>query len=1252
MSAYDEYLKSKKTSTSSQKSNSTSAYDLYLKSKASDQTKKTDLSTLRTSGGNIGTQKRSEGNPTILEDKFLYNTFPIKKNDNIAIKGLKGAGNAAISTLAAPIEVIRKGAITAGNVVDGKGLQLDKLPKTTSFINDILPKSASTSLDKLEQNHPVLGGLAKTGIEIAADPTAWVSGGMVKNALNPLAKVGKIQDIKIPTNVLKGTESTTDAVQETSKATAKKVETPAIKAAAMKAETSSKVETPSVKAKTNKLETPAFIKAKAETPVQAKAMAKESTPTSKSEEITLYHGGNVDPKQYDVAKASGVSELGKGFYASDAKGLSEEWAKERGGKVYEVKVNTKNFFDEYNVDSTNPKYQSVKDKLVEAGLNEKFVENNFGGSGTFTYFAKALNKSGVNGNDKMADILKESGFDGAIAGLRDSKQYVSYINENIVKDSPNITQKDLTKSADAKIETPLTKLTLPELKITSKINKATQEKIFEARPTGRLTPKDLIKLKPEMDKLGGFYSKTNRTFVFDKDPTTELKKLADVAQKEVPIEEKLLANSDNWKDKATISYNRETLERNLEDIAGADAPALIKEYVEPRQKNVADMTRFLNTERGELKQLNIKPRSKDSQLLMEYGEGRITLSELKSQTSNWDGVSKANTELRQKYDKYLNMANEVLERNGYDPIPRRDNYFTHFQEISDKLEMFGIPNNKLPTDINGLTADFKPGKTFFASALERKGDETALDAMAGIDKYLDGISKVIYLTDDIQRLRGLETAIRKKYGEGSKQLSNFVANLREYTNNLAGKKSMSDRGMESDLGRNVYRAADALKKQVGANAIGFNIASTLTNFIPLTQSLATTSKPAFVKGMMETLANVFKNDGFIESSDFLTRRFGSDPLSVKLWTTRTDIDKLTKTLGNIGATYSKGRDAGYWIFGVADKFVAQTIVRGKYNEFIAKGLTPKEALKKADNWGVRIMADRSIGAQANFFNKKGLMGAVTQFQTEVNNQLSFIFKDIPRSAESKAAAASAIGQVFLFGYLFNELYEKAIGRRPAFDPIGVIQKAYEDYTNSELTDKEATKNLATNVANQLPFASMFLEEGGRIPLTESLPNPMNALNGTSTVNKELTKIPKLILPTGGGQIKKTLEGTTALNLNPFKKQELPGKYKETAEGKQLVYPIAPTTGNKIKATLFGQYAPSEAREYYGNTRTPLTVKQTGAVETMAKSGADPKVVYDQLLLLRPLTKKADEIKSINLNKNLTPPQKLLLKKLIYTKEQK
>jgi hypothetical protein len=154
--------------------------------------------------------------------------------------------------------------------------------------------------------------------------------------------------------------------------------------------------------------------------------------------VELYHGGNTDPNDFDVNKASKEAELGQGFYAT-AESYAKEWAEERGGKVYPVKINTANFFDEKIYKTEDPRYQKVKDLLVQSGIRQRVVDENFGGSGAFTYFADKLAKlhpgkpSMFPGSELMSNIIKEAGFDGAIARFRDTKQYVSYANDNIIK---------------------------------------------------------------------------------------------------------------------------------------------------------------------------------------------------------------------------------------------------------------------------------------------------------------------------------------------------------------------------------------------------------------------------------------------------------------------------------------------------------------------------------------------------------------------------------------------------------------------------------------------------------------------------------------------------------------------------------------------------------------------------------------------------------------------------------------------------
>lgn len=678
--------------------------------------------------------------------------------------------------------------------------------------------------------------------------------------------------------------------------------------------------------------------------------------------------------------------------------------------------------------------------------------------------------------------------------------------------------------------------------------------------------------------------------------------------------DELLANSDQWKDKGKPFLKRETMERNFEDIMGEDAAKMKRVFLDPIKKAEAERIRFVNKERERVKTYGIKAKSLDDQLVQMYGEKKITLEELKKRTSNWKRVKVVAEEYRKKYDQLLDMVNKVLVENGFEPIPKREDYFPHYEEVDGLLRQFGFDmgDYTLPTDINGLTANFKPGKNYFAFVNRRKGDETTFGAIEGFDRYIEGVSNLIFHTPNIKRLRALEKAIRTKY-EGDTHLSNFAAELTEYTNLLAGKKAMIDRAFEDVVGRKIYNFFDTMKKRVSANMVGANVASALTGYIPLTQAAATTSKTAFVRGMFDTIANVFKDDGFIHESDFLTRRIGSDPLVRTLW------DKIV--------------DKSMWMMKTVDNFTSQTIVRAKYYEGLEKGLSHEEALKRADDWAARLMADRSKGQMPTLFNAKSL-GAITQFQLEVNNQISFLFKDMPRSMDKKALA-SAMAQVLIYSYIFNNFYEKVVGRRPAFDPIGVVMQAVKDYNNDNLTNLEATNNLRKNIQDMFPFVSFL--SGGRLPITAGSPDFNALFEGKADWKQEAIKpLIYLLSPVGGGQLKRTYEGLTVMGNNPFSPQVIPGEYRTNADGeKVLKYPVEDSNANFWRSLIFGKNALPETKEFYENHRKELSLKQTKAVE----NSSNPKATYEQIIAQRRENILLDKINKIKKNKEMSDKEK-------------
>jgi len=270
------------------------------------------------------------------------------------------------------------------------------------------------------------------------------------------------------------------------------------------------------------------------------------------------------------------------------------------------------------------------------------------------------------------------------------------------------------------------------------------------------------------------------------------------------------------------------------------------------------------------------------------------------------------------------------------------------------------------------------------------------------------------------------------------------------------------------------------------------------------------------------------------------------------------------------------------------------------------GLSEEAAMKAADEYAVKTMAGRSIGEVPTLMNTKQL-GLLTQFQLEVNNQISNIMKDIPRSAGGdRRKIAAALIQLFVYSWLYNELNEKLLtGRRPAFDPINVAVEAVEDFAAGKAGD--ATINLAWNVLDQLPLGQL-VTGGGRIPLASAITaaNPIDAikksLNGDEGAaeawkNAGEGLLYNFLMPAAGGQVKKTIKGIQAINQG--------GR----SYGEKLAYPVEKTPGNIISAVLFGPSAVKEGREFYAEGGKALSKSGTETYHALTEEGFSRQEAY-------------------------------------------
>ena len=764
----------------------------------------------------------------------------------------------------------------------------------------------------------------------------------------------------------------------------------------------------------------------------------------------------------------------------------------------------------------------------------------------------------------------------------------------------------------------------------------------------------------------------------------------------------LLKNAEKAKDKkAGIEYSRETMTRNVRDIfPEADAEAINKTYFKPVRTASANANKLKNQLRKQVKALDLSRKARKGDAVSEahavqlLGEAQDNIRYLEQHPRAKDrdgktlnewrqivldlwatspGLDRAKIEnavetFRKIYDGLFAQMNDVRIRNGYEPINYRQGYFPHFQPgttdgilgLMGKALGIDAEVTALPTTISGLTHTFKPGITYFGNALERIGFDTAYDAVEGFDKYVEGAASVICYTDAIQKLRALaqqvryrtsdeglrervddirarddltehqkELEIKEIMDKGQFSLSNFAVELDEYTNLLANKKSKYDRIMEHLGGRKLYNFMRAWQNRVAANMVAVNPASWLTNFGVITQAGAQLKTISVLKGMWQTLANIKTNDGLVEASDFLTNRAGSDPL-VRTWQQ------------SASAFLSTPME---WI----DQFSAGTIVRARYMENIERGMSEETAMREADDFAANVMADRSKGAMPTLFEARNpLMKMFTQFQLEVNNTYSYLFKDLPREQRKKGVRylALALFKFLIGGFLYNELYEYLIGRRPMLDPLGIVNDTVGDLTGYELNNlvdtatgggliKESEpesavgtiQNLAENVGQEAPFIGNLMG-GGKLPFSSSMPNVKNILTAldseTATDKEKLAKVGKelvnpaayWLLPFGGGQIKKMWQGISALKRK--------GSY--TANGR-LQYPIyTDRKGDKANAAwrtlLFGKSATPEAQAWVEAGFGALSAKATQTYEAMRAGGVDQRDSYE-LIKAMSKVKKTD-----------------------------
>lgn len=686
----------------------------------------------------------------------------------------------------------------------------------------------------------------------------------------------------------------------------------------------------------------------------------------------------------------------------------------------------------------------------------------------------------------------------------------------------------------------------------------------------------------------------------------------------------------------------------------AEADEFIREYLKPVHESVAESTRLQNRLRERISGLNLNRHESAIVQMLGEGEKAAALQYAEEHGIRLDGETEARLNhaanvFRETYDELFDMINDVEVRNGLEPTQKRGNYFPHFTEKAPdtllaramwRIGMKLTGRDTLTTDLAGLTEKFRPGHQWERHLQHREGKNTVYDAVTGFDQYVSEISDYIMLTDQIQKLRALEDSVRYTlsdegtqrkideiksdfmkdplkrrqeieavYDDGGDRtafqraidpllrqkeagMRNFVTELRRYTDSLCGKKHRGDRGIEDIVGRDVYEISKNVEGRVAANMIALNPGSWLTNFIPLTQAAGEIDTKSLLQGMAETVRAAFSDDGFVNTSTFLTSRYGSDSIS------KTALRRVSDLAGAP--------------MECIDHFTAESIVRARVAQNIGRHMALDEAFAEADSFASSLMADRSKGATPGAFEMKNpLVKVFTMYQLETNNQLRYFFKDLPRHMEGKSRAAAvastglALTKAFTLAFFYNKIYHELTGRDSALDPIGLIAEAFglgDDDDEKKKSGVDTAFTLGKGIAEQLPFVGGLLG-GGRVPISAAFPNPGKVYDEyrqgydpkriAFTAAKEAAKpAAYLLLPFGGGALKRTIEGAATVNAG--------GSYGVNKNGEKILqFPVyGQTPRDWAQAMLFGKSSLKPAQDWAENGYDTLNADETKAFDTL------------------------------------------------------
>jgi hypothetical protein len=641
-----------------------------------------------------------------------------------------------------------------------------------------------------------------------------------------------------------------------------------------------------------------------------------------------------------------------------------------------------------------------------------------------------------------------------------------------------------------------------------------------------------------------------------------------------------------YKDLGNVRKQLRDIFRNTEAVFGKDFPAVKKTVLDPLDKSKGELVDFFTREIAKLNE-NVTEKfkfnrgTKESAAIEMYGEGKATKEELIKEfgPEKAQQIIEADAFFRDRYNTFLDNLNrvemQIYPNSPYKWTPKLKNYYRHGHDLNnDFSRLQNILENPIRIDpmLSGISQGTEP-KSKWASFKQRRlgGDnKNKPDAIGGFLDYMKAVGYSTYIDPNIGKFRELADVVARGT-EKSKNLNDYIYNLRMFANELAGKTPEADRIIMEHIpgGRTTLKLLNWLNNRVKANTILGNMSSAISQIYNIPQGIASTGVINSSKALVKTLGQVFVENKLMQKSTFLKERYFKG------------FNQFDKGMLN------NTKKMAAWLVTIGDEVGSKFIWNGQYEKAIKLGA--EDPIKFADDATRKLVAGRGIGEKPLLQNSQA-MQIVAPFQLEVTN-LWWAMEDIAKTDASRAKKVQQIVTLMIALWMLNNITEPLTGNRIALDPIDATLDGIDTLKNEpNLTGvTKAGGRLAGEVLSNVPFgqtlAAMYPEFGTTVMGMKALTRAQlfgagdpTRFGGGLMINKAMTDpLFKILPPMGGAQLKKAWQGITTVDQE--KSTNISGDWQ---------YYVEPSASNYIRGAIFGKSGLPEAQTYYKDKQTKAT----------------------------------------------------------------